>query len=277
MDNLINVTSAVQLHKMIDEKRDKLLVLMLFTKNNPECRKAKVSLDKIVGNHSLARFCIVDMDRFDGESPHVTTITHFPKFNVFYQGVSIGTFSSSNERDIEGAVSSSERYIITQNNARNNSMNQPWPQNNQPPPQNYTNNPSIPPLFNQYPNAQHYGYNTNQPIYPNMTGQQPLNTHQHIPINVQHIQNSGQKMHSESTDSKVIPNEQIIPTFQQMQYMFQIFQMMQKMGIIPIPAVLPDNEKESMIELPNGDKLIQLTDGKYGLIRNKTSNLSMNE
>ena len=74
MDNLINVTSAVQLHKMIDENRDKLLVLMLFTKNNPECRKAKVSLDKIVGNHSLARFCIVDMDRFDGESPQNTYV-----------------------------------------------------------------------------------------------------------------------------------------------------------------------------------------------------------
>jgi len=82
----------------------------------------------------------------------------------------------------------------------------------------------------------------------------------------------------------------ILPTFQQMQQMFQIFQMMQQMGILntqntqntPQPNVSIQNQTESIkpivpaepdntIVLPNGDKVIPLPNGKFGLIKKLTN------
>ncbi len=49
--------------------------------------------------------------------------------------------------------------------------------------------------------------------------------------------------------------------------------MMQQMGIINPTAhpTIPDTQKQNMEEtiLPNGDKLISLANGKYGLIKAK--------
>jgi hypothetical protein len=73
----------------------------------------------------------------------------------------------------------------------------------------------------------------------------------------------------------------IIPTFEQMQQMFRIFQMMQQMGALnistPTNNTTISNEMpqidtakkatEETIILSNGDKIIPLGDGKYGLVK----------
>jgi hypothetical protein len=72
----------------------------------------------------------------------------------------------------------------------------------------------------------------------------------------------------------------VAPTFQQMQHMFQIWEMMHQMGILktnvaPKPVIQPSNSvigqtvKQEMI-LPTGDKIVPLGDGKYGLIKKAT-------
>ena len=71
-----------------------------------------------------------------------------------------------------------------------------------------------------------------------------------------------------------------IPTLQQMQQMFQIFIMMQQMGLINVPNVDPKLQvpgttiqpKESdVITTPDGDRLIPLGNGKYGLLKKEKS------
>ena len=69
----------------------------------------------------------------------------------------------------------------------------------------------------------------------------------------------------------------VVPTFQQMQQMFQIWETMNQMGILkttvppkPVPSqnnsYVAQTVKEE-ITLPSGDKIIPLGDGKYGLIK----------
>lgn len=70
-------------------------------------------------------------------------------------------------------------------------------------------------------------------------------------------------------------NNELVPTLQQMQYMFKIFTMMQQMGILDVPIKNSDeisddsdDTSQTTIILKNGDKLIKLNDGRYGLIKN---------
>lgn len=64
-----------------------------------------------------------------------------------------------------------------------------------------------------------------------------------------------------------------MPNAQQIQRMFNIFQMMQQMGILNNQNILPTTNQKDKIEdeiiLKNGDKLIPLSNGKYGLIKKK--------
>ena len=61
------------------------------------------------------------------------------------------------------------------------------------------------------------------------------------------------------------PNTLLMPTAQQLQQWFQIFQMMQQMGMLNMNAK-PEAPDETTI-LPSGDKIIPLGNGKYGLIK----------
>jgi len=62
-----------------------------------------------------------------------------------------------------------------------------------------------------------------------------------------------------------------MPNGQQIQQMFNIFQMMQQLGILNNQNITPQNQKDKSdtIILSNGDKIIPLADGKYGLIKKK--------
>ena len=69
----------------------------------------------------------------------------------------------------------------------------------------------------------------------------------------------------------------VVPTFHQMQQMFQIWETMNQMGILKTtvpPKSVPIQSNSYVgktvkdeITLPSGDKIIPLGDGKYGLIK----------
>jgi len=67
--------------------------------------------------------------------------------------------------------------------------------------------------------------------------------------------------HQESRDN--------LPSLEQMQQMFQIFQMMQQMGVLQTSPKTTAATHDGIIQLPDGDKIVPLADGKYGLIRKK--------
>ena len=126
MDNFIKVSNANELNKIFDSAQDKLIILMFYTKNNPECRRAYNFFEKISMNHTITLFCFIDTDKFDGESRYVSNINNMPKFDCFFMGNSIGTASISTEKEIEQLVMYGEQYVINYSKSQNqmNQMNQ---------------------------------------------------------------------------------------------------------------------------------------------------------
>lgn len=297
MDNLFITSDGNQLNKLFENAGDKLVVVLLYTKNNPECRRAKTSIEKSAGSHNLTLFCIVDIDKFDGESRFVKNINNLPKIDFYYQSNVLGSCSFSNEKEIETYIRSCEQYIITQNNIKNNST-----QNNMAMPlggmvnkdinplqiqQQILNNAIIqnptlasnlvqnPALLQSLVQRQMQYMQQQQMIQPQIMAQQlPMNTIPQIPLPT---------VPQQTLPVTPNPNSSILPTFEQMQQMFKIFQMMQDMGIlntnnkqivtdkqsIPEKHNITNNglDEKNIIELPNGDKIIPLSNGKFGLIK----------
>ncbi|AYV85281.1 MAG: hypothetical protein Satyrvirus9_7 [Satyrvirus sp.] len=322
MENFYKITNSRQLNKTIENSKDRLIVIMYYTKNNSDCRKALVSFEKSAHNHTTSIFCVVDVDNFEGDSQYINNINNFPKFECYYLGNSFGSFSTSNEKEIESGIRSGEQYVMTQNNMKNNYATQHLNPNPNPNPMSQINYAQIQQyILNtaQMQNPTQYQYLLKNPT----VLQQEVNRQMQMlqPQQLQQLQQPQQPQQPQQSPQQfiqptfpqqqfvqpqipVIPytmsqpvcqNQQdvtsILPTFQQMQQMFQIFQMMQQMGILntsnqpvqPVQPVAnsinstdPGNlnknilQSENEIILPSGDKIIPLSNGKYGLVK-KTS------
>lgn len=346
MDNFIKVSNANELNKIFDSAQDKLIILMFYTKNNPECRRAYNFFEKIAMNHTITLFCFIDTDKFDGESRYVTNINNMPKFDCFFMGNSIGTASVSTEKEIEQLVMYGEQYMMNYNNTKNQ-MNQNM---SSMPKQNMQMVGQMPQLnmmqiqqqllnTAQIQNPQYFQYLMNNPLALQQAVQKQYQTLQQQQLLQQQLlqQQMMQQSHTMQPTMTMNPMAQtmmpqmnipsagqtsqlnpgaamasspnsVIPTFQQMQQMFQIFQMMQQMGVLNTPGQFGQNspeiisdvnkvsnlnptnvtmgntihipntpttpntsnisgDPENTIVLPNGDKLIPLANGKYGLIK----------
>ena len=127
------------------------------------------------------------------------------------------------------------------------------PQPLQPAQQMGFNVPNQPNNFNFNPNQQNQQNQPNQPNQPNYT--------------------------TPSVPPSTVPTEistMVVPTFQQMQHMFQIWETMNQMGILKT-TVQPKQSAENNsvvskmvgqeIILPSGDKIVPLGNKKYGLIK----------
>lgn len=203
MENPIIIKDCGSLDKIITQVGDKLIVLLFFTKNNPECRKSRVYFDKHAQLNPTIHFCVIDLDNIQGNSKYLGNVNTLPKFNFYFRGSIIGSLSQNDENEFIGLIQKGQRYVLMQMKGMMPAVTQPA---------------FVPPQ-------------------PNM------------------IQLASQ-LHNPALDS-------LMPTLQQMQYMFQIFQMMQQLGLISAPEI----KKDDAIELSNGDKLIPLPGGKYGLIK----------
>lgn len=318
MTNPVVVRNSDELTQIFDAANDKMIILMFYTKRNGECKRALSAFENSAINHNTSIFCVIDTDKWVGENRivNISNITNMPKFEAFYQGNSLGSYSTHNEKDIEQMVGNFERYVMTQNNTKNNNLSQ----NNITNPIGMMNNFQFNPmntqqqLYNiqqqilnqaQMTNPQQYQYfiqnpqmlmqqaqrqlQINQqmmmpnimPISPTPTMQLPIQT---SPITPQ-IPNNTNVTAIPSLQQNSNSNSSIIPTFEQMQQMFRIFQMMQQMGVLNMSTDQTSNtcntnnilntdtnkspESEGIIELSNGNKLIPLADGRYGLIEKK--------
>ena len=319
MDNLMKIFNADQLNKIFENAKDKLIILMYYTKNNPECRKALSFFEKSALNHNLSFFCVIDMDKFEGESRFIKNINNMPRFDFYYNGNTFGSYLTSNEKEIEQTVRSGEQYAMSQMNMKNNNTNQNIMNQNimsqnmigQVPQinamqirQQILNNAQMqnpvqfqylmqnPMFLQQLVQGQIQSMQQQQimqqPLQQIMQPQIPIatpitgmNTNFATPIAGTGINtNFATPITGTGLNSNFANSNGILPTFQQMQQMFQIFQMMQQMGILNTPPatnVVENNVSETKqtittdtdnaILLPNGDKLISLSNGKFGLIK----------
>jgi len=306
MENLHTITKSSQLNEIFEKTQDKLIVLMFYTKNNPDCRKARSAFDRSAVNNTISQFCLIDMDKFEGDSRYTRGINNMPWFDFYHLGNKLASTGTYNDKELENYVKSAQQYVMRQTQMKNNSANGG---------------------NNSFMNGFNPSYNQSNPINPAQVSQDILNYYaisnpqaaQQLLQNPQMLQQLTQQriqqLQMQQMPNQIpnqmpnqIPNQmpnlmpnqmpnlmppldpsnskimEVLPTFQQMQQMFQIFQMMQQMGLInssnnpvpdlpqtaptlaPPPAPTPP-PSETTIELPNGDKLIPLPGGKYGLVK----------
>lgn len=77
-------------------------------------------------------------------------------------------------------------------------------------------------------------------------------------------------------------DQMVVPTIQQLNYIFKLFQMMQQLGILNTETSTPKNTELNEYHgslkddttitttLANGDQIVKLENGKYGLIKKKS-------
>ena len=359
MENFFKITNPTELNKIFDHGQDKLVILMFYTKNNVECRRALQIFEKMAVKHNISIFCVIDTDKFEGESRYLNNLGNMPKFECYFMGNSLGSNVTSNEKDIEGIIHMGQQYVMRHFNGRNNNqtqlgtnqmgmnqmgmnqmdmnqlgsmggmnqmgmmgLGQTQQLNALQIQQQILNNAQMQnPLAFQYlmqnsnvlqqmvqkqmmQQQQHMMHPQQQMMqqqqhmmHPQqqipqqqiamnpMINQQQLMTPQSMqmnPILTNSIQTPQPLI--QNSQSQMLTNDSNIsdlPTFQQMERMFKLFQMMHKMGALNIPEsiettvgenktnLLDKVENNDTIIFPNGDKLIPLPNGKFGLIKNK--------
>lgn len=125
-DNIYRISDSNDLERVFSSANDKLIILMFCTKHNVECRRALQYFEKIAANHITSIFCVIDMDKFQGESRIVSSSlsSPMPKFDCYYNGNPLTSQSISNYSEIEQMVKLAEQHIITQKNGNVNMINQ---------------------------------------------------------------------------------------------------------------------------------------------------------
>lgn len=237
MSTIITVKSADQFMKVLENAMDKLVAAMFFLKNNPQSRTARQHFERSMNNNSITIFCIIDMDIFEGDDRMITGIT-VPHCDFYHLSIKIGYYSGSDQKGIEDHIRIAQQYVMKKNNEKNQQQSYYQQQ------------------LNQQSRPVERGYisevqTTVQPVMQSVI--QPIMQPAVQPVMQQPIGISPTSLGMD------------LPTFQQMQYFFKIFQMMNEMGVLNMSATVKNENKE--ITLANGDKLVPLADGNYGLIK----------
>ena len=335
MTNFIKVADPKQLEKLFETIQDKLIILLFYTKNNQECKRALTHFEKSSLNHTNSYFLVIDIDHFQGECRYTKNIQQTPTIECYHMGNPVGSYLVSNDKDIEQVIQCAERYILStsnMNNKNNSLMNQNAPMNQNTQLQQIQNqimnnlqmqnplqarqlmqNPALlqqmaqqqliqqqqmmqqPQMMQQQPQMmqQHQMMPfMQQPNLPNIMQQLPMMPNTNTPFSQQAMPTlqQMQQLPMMPTNTNTPFSQQAMPTLQQMQQMFQIFQMMQQMGIINVQApIQPQSHTQPQHQLssdtntqssptstettilPNGDKLVPLGNGKFGLVKNKNT------
>jgi len=248
MNNLVVVKDSASINKLFETAQDKLISFMYFTKNNPQCRSARQYFERCAQAHFISIFCVVDVDNFEGDIPN---IPNYPHFDFFHLGRKIGSFPGSDQKGIESSVQSGEKYVMQQNNIKNQTQ-----------------------MFNQQQGQQVQ----QQPMYPQtgyVAAQQPIQQpiiQQPIvqqPVIMQPIQQPiQQQLFQQLVHQTADPLN--IPSMQHMILMYNVYQKLHQLGLLNMNQQIVSNENpkiEGEEILPSGDKIIPLENGKYGLIK----------
>jgi hypothetical protein len=285
MTNLLVIKDHTSLNKVFETSQDKLVSVMFFTKNNPQCRMAKQHFERAASNNAISIFCIIDLDNYEGDERLINTTNNSPHFDFYQFGRKIGSYSGSDQKGIEESIRAGQQYVMNQAQIQQTQTRQAQsgPMQGQPQiPMQFTNPPMI---YQQQPMQQQFTGQQYQPMPMQYPSSQPITgTTQSNPQMMGYPQPASGlprncESNSQAQGNNPYPDNATqnnifssLPTFQQMQQMFQIFQMMQQMGVLNMnQQITPTMESKTKIEgeevLPNGDKIIPLGNGKYGLIK----------
>jgi hypothetical protein len=183
----------------------------------------------LVSEHDDVCYCLVNIDDFTGESEYLGNTSVHPKLSCYYNNTLLGEYNVNSVQNISDIVEYCRKHVSNLVSTLKN----PEPPRKPAP---------------------------NKTQYKTKVGASYKSDKKEIAVN--------------NTSDKIIENGFMLPTLYQMKQMYQMFTMMQKMGILEIPKLeqvqKPIEEKPGEpIILPNGDQLIPLEDGNYGLIKKK--------
>lgn len=318
MENYYKISSSTELSKIFDNAQDKLIVLMFFTRNNRDCRVLEPIFEKIASKHTLSIFCLINTDKFEGNSRYLNNLSSMPKFECFYMGNPLGSQVTTNEKEIESLVHSGENHVMLHLNKANSSQMRSMGQSNQMNQNQYNqirqqilnraqmSDMSYHNFLLQNPRAledqiqkEYFNQGSNQPMQHMQSTQHMHHTqpaqhtqyhqsyHQQPPIQYgQPMPQLTQLVNPQLMQPAPVTMAQLglkdnsidVPSMQQMNQMFKIFKMLYKMGVLDMSDIDDSNDNSNdkveqntndnnTVVLPNGDKLVTLPDGKYGLIK----------
>src|ERR1044071_2512316 len=205
MSNIEIVKDNSQLNKIFELAQDKLVILLFYTKSNANCKYAKKSFENLSIKHTVSIFVLIDMDIFVGDNPYIKGINSYPIFIFYYQNSRIGSWPGHDQIELDKTIMTAQQFVM--NNINQRSQNQANHQNQ-----------------NQYQNqtqnqiSQSYNQQQNMTYSQNNFSQNTRQNHQQVP----------QPTQSNFSQSQAQPeiNNIIVPTFHQMQQMFQIWETM---------------------------------------------------
>lgn len=259
--------------KFIELNYNKLIILF-FIKFN-DFSKITSILKSFCNANPVYTYYTIDLNKFEGSSEYIDNIKRTPQFDIYFFNNRLCTSFETEATEINKILANiyngiSESYIeqmINVDTVKKQILDLAKAQDI-PYYEKLLQNPNLlqsitnSNIFKSHQNQSKILKKNDQNLYNSvdLTSHQLNNNLQPTAINILNSQSS-------------LLNNELVPTLQQMQYMFKIFKMMQQMGILEIPVknnTILDSEVDDQnpILLKNGDKLIKLNDGRYGLIKN---------
>ena len=243
-ERLVSIKNDNILKSSFDTSKERMIAILMYSKSVQMANNVKLHLEKLAEVNTISSFFILDIDEYKG-SANIRSAP-VPSIDFYYAGTKIASCSGTNYVELENTIRSCQQHVITAMNSKNtldSKMQQP-----------------IAPVMQQPPITQMH----QSPIAPTM--HQPIAPQfppQYSPVYQQHAYPTQPQPQMSTHDS--FANS--LPSMQQMQQMFQIFQMMQQMGVLNTEVKVTNKGDEDEILLPDGRRIVPLSNGKYGVIK----------
>lgn len=283
MSNFHFLNKAAAIEKIFETNNDKLVVLMMYTKSNVECRRAKDAVERIASNNNnnTAVFCVVDVDHLEGTNRYVNNTSAMPRIDLYLNGQLLNQRSTANDREIDDLIKYGIQQVISR------SMGGQVQQMQQMPPQvtpQQVNAIRQNILSQAMQNPMLYQQFMSNPNLLNMQVAQQVQTlQQQMAMQFQMQQNAQANLNPINMTSPLNPlmtsmqpmqpvqstqSTQFKYNIQELADIFEIFKNMVRLGLINVDATpIVPNETQPIVQeeiiLPNGDKIIKIDDDKY--------------
>lgn len=274
MENPVRIKNAEQLESLVTAAGNKVVFILHITKKSQPCRKALSGFESAAGNHEHAAvFAVVDHEAFDGESDYVTSVASVPRIESYFNGISCGGYETIDSKEIDryvvGTIRNRGRGMGAPGGPVTSPAKMPTPIEVQNRILNHArvNNPI---LFGQLMSnrAMLYGMVKQEMDRLNAVNQQMMMQQQPAPTPAWSSSTAPPMVSPGTAPSSA--QQMVLPTLQQMQYMFEIFKSLQKMGVLdttyPSPPETEGVDIDKAITLPDGRKIVPLGNDRYGLI-----------
>ena len=249
VNNFADINDLAALENIFSTMRDRLIMIMYYDSSDANSIRQSRLTPRIASAHQSTYFCTINVSTYREKSKLLTLkASHL---QGFYQGKNIGHRTIEKDDDYEKIVTATENFMNSTNIQTNLS---PTNQQVHQAPQRMQYNPVL----------------DTRPIYSPNIEQSYTNVH---PQSQRTLSPPPQQQIAYANDGTAF----FVPSIYQMEYMFKIFKTMQKMGVLltdtdDITPTDPDAshasiKPEESIVMKNGDEIVPLGNGKYGLVR----------